>query len=773
MTTGLLVNDHDKHHIFFLLLSTSFASICLETVGIYSFSINVGYIYFHVSLLTSILLLSAAISCTVTHYLFLKAKREHRIIENYIKRFFIYSESTLILTILLFFLLKGRFVNLSIAYYALLSVTGAVLGAQFSFAATSVVRNDTIKTDSSYVYTADLLGAGIFLLVLFRYFPVIGADGVLYIALFVKVVSLIKYLVEWKYDIGEEAYLELPAADIKRSALHFIIPFVYGLSVVVTQSLLIRMMLINVGHSHISFGAPIGIWLTGAALGSYFTGRLDLFKKDWAAFTIIALSSVAVPSFVFKFLYNAWEFKSVAFNITFFIIIIAFVSFVSGIIFPMICHYFKDRSFVKWTYILEGVGFFAGGVLFAFFNFMFSDFTMSLISALLLIFLTMLLSVYNKRTYLIVASSVVIIIFGVLFGLHKKLDTEWMLSQEARRGEKLLFYKYTKSGRVEVVLENNTNNIAVYIDRVLQYSLADDKIHNESMAIISYYFTKFPSNVLVIGGGVGGLARELLKFDEAEANSFGKYLKSVDYIEIEPSFKKIREKYFSDVIGDITADKRLNLINDDGFRFLKESEEKYDMIILDLPSPSTLQLARFFTKDFFKIVKDRLHPGGTFMLPLMDPLTFPGELYVDLSVHNTLKNEFEYMRTLLPFYYRQTVSGITNEPGIIKKPYFELVICSDYPYIADIDSETFYEKVSTNTNLSQSPYGQSSYIDILFKASKEYYDIVYKKQDYNEISSLNRVLPLHLKWAHSTKKMNENVRIDVDFNKKKVSILTD
>ncbi len=734
--------------VIFILFATSFASICIETVAIYYFSINTGYIYFHISLLTSTLLIAAALSCGITYL----AVKKSAFLNKYLKPLLLSLDIIMITLIAaLAFFLDPIFTHIA-SYYTLLALTGIVLGAQFSLVAAKIVTKEHVMTDYGHIYAADLIGGGIFLIVFLRLLPLVGISAILYAALALKALSFFIFLLIKTTGDAMDSERRQGAGRTKIGVFHLIIPFVYGVSVIITQSLLIRMMIVNVGYSYISFGFPLGVWLLGAAAGSYCTAFIDIFKKDNLSLSIITLSGITVPIAVFASLYYGWEFNTVSFNLTFYFILIFLVSFVSGMIFPLLCHYFKDTDFVYLTYAIEGIGAFTGGVIFAFYNFSFSDFSISLISALIILTLALLISLYQKRTFLAVVISVVYILFVTLFIFHDKLDTKWMQNQQTVRNETILFYKYTKSGRVEVVVENLTKNMAVYVDRVLQYSLADDKVHNESMAYLAYYHTKAPLHALVIGGGIGGLARELLKFN----------LKSIDYVEIEPAFNEIGKRYFSKVLGDTLNNERLNIVYEDGFKFVNDAYKTYDIIILDIPSPSNLQLSRFFSKEFFLMARDLLNPGGTFVLPLIDSITFQGEKFINLSVHNTLNEVFVSKKVMLPFYYIPKVKSPKKETDFIKKPYFELVICSNEDYMKKVDYKFFFDNISNNEQLQKSPLSKRQYIRALFDVSKVYFDRVYADSDFKGISTLDKMLPLHYKWKYSTDKINPATSIITD-----------
>jgi spermidine synthase len=102
--------------------------------------------------------------------------------------------------------------------------------------------------------------------------------------------------------------------------------------------------------------------------------------------------------------------------------------------------------------------------------------------------------------------------------------------------------------------------------------------------------------VLLVGGGISGTAKEILKY----------HVRRVDYVELDPLILEFGRKYLPESL----ADNRINVINSDGRLFVRQTGQKYDVVIVDLPEPATAQLNRFFTVEFLAQVKRALSAGG-------------------------------------------------------------------------------------------------------------------------------------------------------------------
>ena len=105
--------------------------------------------------------------------------------------------------------------------------------------------------------------------------------------------------------------------------------------------------------------------------------------------------------------------------------------------------------------------------------------------------------------------------------------------------------------------------------------------------------------VLLISGGVSGTAREMLK-----------YSAHVDYVELDPLILQVARQFLPGSLDD----PRIEVINTDGRLFVRQTDRRYDVILIDVPDPSTSQINRFYTREFFAEAKQRLTEHGVLAL---------------------------------------------------------------------------------------------------------------------------------------------------------------
>ncbi|MFH2048103.1 MAG: polyamine aminopropyltransferase [bacterium] len=127
----------------------------------------------------------------------------------------------------------------------------------------------------------------------------------------------------------------------------------------------------------------------------------------------------------------------------------------------------------------------------------------------------------------------------------------------------------------------------------------DNNAYNEMLAHVSLFTHPSPKKVLIIGGGDCGTLTEVLKHPEVE---------SCTMCEIDKMVVEVSKKYFPNLTKGID-DPRAKLIFDDGKIFIETTNEKFDIILLDLSDPIG-PAAELFQKEFHQKVYDCLNNDG-------------------------------------------------------------------------------------------------------------------------------------------------------------------
>jgi spermidine synthase len=163
-----------------------------------------------------------------------------------------------------------------------------------------------------------------------------------------------------------------------------------------------------------------------------------------------------------------------------------------------------------------------------------------------------------------------------------------------------------------IVVTKYQDDLRLFLDRELQFSSRDEHRYHEALAHPAMSFAPSREHVLVIGGGDGLVTREVLKYPDVQR---------VTLVDIDAAVTRLGQTYAPIVALNQNAlnDPRVTIVNMDGYKFLADSSDLYQVIIADLPDPRGESFARLFSRDFYGLVKRHLARGGAFATQASSP----------------------------------------------------------------------------------------------------------------------------------------------------------
>ncbi len=157
--------------------------------------------------------------------------------------------------------------------------------------------------------------------------------------------------------------------------------------------------------------------------------------------------------------------------------------------------------------------------------------------------------------------------------------------------EKKLFEEKSKFQIVQVFKTKNFGNMMV-IDNDVQLTESDEANYHEMIAHVPVNYFNRDINVLIVGGGDGGTAREVLKHNNVN---------NLTMVDIDEVVIKASKKYFPE-FSETFSNPKLNLIIGDGFKFVNEyNSSKFDLVIID--STDFNQSVPLFSREFYERIK--------------------------------------------------------------------------------------------------------------------------------------------------------------------------
>ena len=173
--------------------------------------------------------------------------------------------------------------------------------------------------------------------------------------------------------------------------------------------------------------------------------------------------------------------------------------------------------------------------------------------------------------------------------------------EESRYRDKVV---YTEQSRYQkIVITKTRDNFWLFINGNQQLSSIDEVMYHEPLVHPVMKLSKNPQRVLVLGGGDGGAVREILKYDQVE---------KITLVDLDPAMTRLGQtnELLIRMNENSLNHEKVNIINADGFNYLEDSREYFDVIIIDLPDPKTVELGRLYSYEFYKLCYSKLRPHG-------------------------------------------------------------------------------------------------------------------------------------------------------------------
>jgi len=195
-------------------------------------------------------------------------------------------------------------------------------------------------------------------------------------------------------------------------------------------------------------------------------------------------------------------------------------------------------------------------------------------------------------------------------------------------GLKKLLYSKQSEYQLTEVYETDTWGNLMTIDGMVMLSEKDEFVYHEMIAHTALFSHPNPERVLIIGGGDGGTAREVMKHPAVQ---------HLDMVEIDRNVVEASRLHFPDV-GDFENPK-INLLFEDGIAFVKNVTESYDVIIIDGSDPVG-PAEGLFKKEFYQSCYEALNEDGI--------LTSQTESPWVKSYHQSIQAVFRNLKELFP-----------------------------------------------------------------------------------------------------------------------------
>lgn len=196
--------------------------------------------------------------------------------------------------------------------------------------------------------------------------------------------------------------------------------------------------------------------------------------------------------------------------------------------------------------------------------------------------------------------------------------------------------------RIEIY-EHPTFGRVLVLDGLVQTTSRDEFVYHEMLVHVALLSHPSPRRVLVIGGGDGGTLRRVLEHPVERAVM----------VEIDERVTALCRAHMPEIAAGALADPRAQVRFEDGVRFVAETDERFDAILIDSSDPVGPG-EPLFTPDFYRAARARLAPGGVLAAQSGSPYFQQDELH---RTHANASAAFPDVRVYL--------ASVPTYPGVL------------------------------------------------------------------------------------------------------------
>ncbi len=411
----------------------------------------------------------------------------------------------------------------------------------------------------------------------------------------------------------------------KKSFLIFI-TFLVGMCSIVYELLISTASSYFLGNSVKQFSLIIGFYMAFMGVGAYLS---KIFKRDLIYhFIVIEILLGLVGAFSVPLCYTYFLYADFGGFNMFVFFLISTIGILTGLEVPLLTRILEDdyslKDNISTILTFDYLGALIATIAFPFFLVPFVGiYKSSLFFGLLNIvagFATYIffrneigLTKLRRRILLLVTASVVgIIIFSI--GASQSFMKRW------HNG----IFKHSviyndQSPYQDITMTKNNAEFRLYLNGAIQFSSRDEYRYHEALVHVAMMQHEAPRRVLLLGGGEGLAAREVLKYNVSE----------IDLVDIDPAITELSSKMdlMRKLNDDALLSPKVNVVNDDAFKFLLNNKTPYDIIVCDLPDPNSESISKLYSNAFYKLANKNLDKNGLLVTQATSPTLTPNAFW--------------------------------------------------------------------------------------------------------------------------------------------------
>lgn len=415
-----------------------------------------------------------------------------------------------------------------------------------------------------------------------------------------------------------------------------------GFMTISVQIVFIREFFTIFYGNELCYGIVLAGWMFWVALGSLLGHHIQSLANRSVLFfitliVVLVLFDLILLKFV-RYILNVpyGEFISITGLVIFSFLILALPCFSMGLFYSRLSAQSADHAGLSgdpsaFVYGWEAAGSVVASLVLTYFLIT----VLPPIPLVMMLYLVSLLLLYlYRRDKALLGFAVTTAVVWVLlsaFSLQTRLNEHYWHS--IGKGMELVTQRQSHYGQLSII---EWGGEAFLYNNGIKQTALYEAVDNQALAALILTQNASPKDLLLIGGGLGGLAPELAKPGEVQ----------LDYIEQDKIAHKLVQARLPDSLQKYWKQPDLHIFFTDGRDYLRQADKRYDIIAVNVGSPMSAQENRYYTVEFFQVVRNHLKPNGILAIcnfPSSADYLGPELLQLNASLYQTLKTVFDHI----------------------------------------------------------------------------------------------------------------------------------
>ena len=186
-------------------------------------------------------------------------------------------------------------------------------------------------------------------------------------------------------------------------------------------------------------------------------------------------------------------------------------------------------------------------------------------------------------------------------------------------------------------MTKHKDDLRLFLDGNLQFSSNDEYRYHEALVHVPMLYARNHKRVLILGGGDGLAVREVLKYTDVE---------EIVLVDIDKEMTDLcsNDKRLTKLNNNSLTNEKVTVLNKDGYMYVQENNQKFDVIIIDFPDPNNESLNKLYTNVFYNYIQNNLTENGVMVTQSTSPYYAKKSFW---CINKTIKSQF---KTVMPYH---------------------------------------------------------------------------------------------------------------------------